>query len=137
MLNTYRNLRALIAMANQIAAQNPGGAPRWTLFVTNRSFIALALAVILNVLALLGVPLVGWLEGIAPDALAGQVVEAFTAALALWAFLERLWGRSRVIWNRNQAEQAIEEAHAAGGDPLAGALRDAGEIRAIDAGDGA
>ena len=129
MLNAYRNLRALISLANEIAAQNPGDAPRWSLFLTNRSFIALAIAVMLNVLALVGVPLVGWLEGIAPDVLAGQVVEAVTALLALWAMAERIWGKTRVIWNKRQALKAVEEAHAPNTlepDALAQALADAG-----------
>ena len=123
MFGAIKNIRALVALANDIAA-NAGDGPRWSLYLTNRSFIALVIAVTLNIAAVLGVPVVGALAEIAPDVLAGHVVEVVTALLVLWSFVERLVGKTRVIWSRKQAVKAVEEAKAI--DPLTDALRGAG-----------
>ena len=129
MIRLYRDLRALVALANTIAAQNPGDAPRWSLFVTNRSFLALVVAVALNIAAVVGIPLAGWLAGIAPEVVADHAVEIATLLLTIWAAAERLAGKTRVIWNRKQAAKAVEEAQAPNTvepDALAKALAEAG-----------
>ena len=135
MLTLIRDLRALIALANEIGGQDTGGKPRWSLFATNRSFIAVAIAVALNALAVSGLPVPAVLAGIVPELLAGQVVETVTVAMAVWAGVERLLGTTRVIWSRRQALKAVEEAAATAEVPrdvLAFALRRAGVSGVVD-----
>lgn len=110
MLNSLMNQNRLIKLANEIAALNPGDAPRRTLFLTNRSFIALAIAVALNLMTLAGVPAPAFLTALAPEMLAEHLVSLATALLALWGVTERKAGASRAIWNTGQAVKAIEEA---------------------------
>ena len=121
MFTIIRDLRRLIAMANEISAQTQGDAPRWSLFITSRSFIAIAIAVGLNLLPVLGVPVPAMLAGVVPDLLAGHVVDLATAGLAVYAGVERLLGKTRTVWNKRQAIQAVQEA-----DAFAGALTGAG-----------
>lgn len=127
MLNLFRDVRELIAQANAIKAEG-GEGPGWSLFLTNRSFIALALAVAINAAAVLGAPIPSVLADIGAEAIAGHIVEVATVALALWALVERLIGKTDVIWNRKQASKAVEEAEATS-DPLAKALAKAGAIK--------
>lgn len=65
---------------------------------------------------MLGVPLPVPAE-VAADAVYGV---AF-AVMQLWALVERLMGKTRTIWTRQQAVKAVNEA-----DALSKALRDAG-----------
>ena len=93
-----------------------GRGPRWTLFLTNRSFIAQVVALIFALLEIFGV----FLPIDAPDmaeiiGLAGYLVAQG------WSVWERLRGKTRGIWNGDQARKALEEA-----DALSKALRDAG-----------
>lgn len=59
-----------------------------------------------------------------PDA--GDVVEVIAAAGFLtsqgWALLERVWGKTAVVWNRDQAVKAVTEAEAVKNDALSQAL---------------
>lgn len=115
MFRLIKDINALVVMANTIAAQSSDG-PRWTLFLTNRSFLALALGVLSGVLLLFGIVIPGspdqWIEIIAAIGVIGGPI---------WALLERIYGRTRVVWNRKQAEAAVVEA-----DALTVALRKAG-----------
>jgi protein-S-isoprenylcysteine O-methyltransferase Ste14 len=93
-----------------------GRGPRWTLFLTNRSFIAQVVALIFALLEIFGV----FLPIDAADmaeiiGLAGYLVAQG------WSVWERLRGKTRGIWNGDQARKALEEA-----DALSKALRDAG-----------
>lgn len=124
MLKLYRDIRALVAAANSIAANSPSDAPRWSIFLTNRSFLTILFAVVLNALALIGVPFIGWFEGVAPEILAGRVVEFVTALLILWAGIERIIGKTRVIWTKRQAKKAVEEAIAVADAPAASGKAD-------------
>lgn len=124
MFTLFRNLSTLVRMANAIAAEHPGVAPRWSLYLTNRSFIALAFAVALNIAALVGFTL-----PLPTEELADIWVQIITASLALYAFGERLAGKTRVIWSQKQAAKALEEARAPDldkSDLRAAALREAG-----------
>lgn len=115
MFRLIREISATVTMANQIAAQ-AGDGPRWSLFLTNRSFIAQVVALLFASAGLFGLPLpIGAEEATQIIALVG-----FIAAQG-WALAERLAGSTRVIFNRKQASEAITEA-----DALAKALRNAG-----------
>ena len=116
MFKTIKQLRALVAEANAIATQDTGGKPRWSLFFTNRSFVAGVLAAAILVANIAGVPVPAF---VGPE-LADIVVEATVGLLGLWALAERVLGHTRVIWNRKQAQAAVTEA-----DALSTALRDA------------
>lgn len=120
MLKMLRDVRALVAEANKIAAQDPGDAPRWSLFLTNRSFILLAVAVALNVAQFFGVPLPDF---VGPN-IADQIVALVTALLTLWAFIERVLGKTRVVWSKRQAKKAVEEAVAVTQNPQAVVVAD-------------
>lgn len=127
MLKLFRDVRALIAQANAIKAEG-GEGPGWSWYMTNRSFIALALAVAINAAAVIGAPIPSFLADAGAEAVAGHVVEVATVVLALWALVERLLGKTDVIWNRKQAVKAVEDAKAIS-DPLAKALAEAGALK--------
>lgn len=109
---TIRDLNALIQHANELA----GPDKRWSLAFTNRSFIAGVIAFLATVALMIGVPLP------VPVDLATETVYALIAVAGLlWAVAERIMGKTRAIWNRKQASEAVVEA-----DALTKALRDAG-----------
>ena len=109
---TVRDLSALIEEANRLA----GPDRRWSLAFTNRSFIVACVAFIAGVALLVGLPLP------LPVDVASETVYAFiTVGGLLWAGVERIRGKTRAVWNRTQAVEAITEA-----DALTEALRKAG-----------
>lgn len=117
MFRIIREVSATVAMANQLAAQ-PGEGPRWSLFLTNRSFIAQVVALLFAVVGLFGLPLpIGAEEATQIIALIGYL------AAQGWALFERLTGKTRTVWNRTQATEAAAEA-----DALSRALRNAGAL---------
>lgn len=119
MFRIIREINETIKMANAIAAAG-GDGPRWSLFLTNRSFIAQVIATQFALLDLFGVFL---------PVDAETIVEVIGAAGFLaaqgWALFERLNGRTRAIWNKDQANKAVDEAAALKGDALSQALNDA------------
>ncbi|SIS90798.1 hypothetical protein [Paracoccus saliphilus] len=116
MIPLIREIATTVRMANDIAKQNGRAGPRWSLFLTNRSFIAQVFSLIFAALAIFGVPLPISAE-LAADTVYGV---AFTI-IAIWAAVERLFGKTRVIWSRTQANCARNEA-----DALTEALERAG-----------
>lgn len=119
MFRILREMRATVDMANQIASA-AGDEPRWTLFLTNRSFIAQCVATLFAALAMFGV-----LLPVDTDT-AVEVVAAlgFLGAQG-WALVERLRGKTRAVWNVNQATKAVQEAEAVKNDALSKALDNA------------
>jgi hypothetical protein len=115
MFRIIREVRQTIDMANEIAAQ-AGEAPRWTLFITNRSFIAQVVATGFALLGLFGV----FLPFGAEDIVEMVSLVGFIASQG-WALYERFSGKTRAVWNRDQAVKAVQEA-----DALTVALRRAG-----------
>lgn len=114
MLRIIREINATVKLANEIAA-TAGQGPRWTLFVTNRSFIAQVLALIFALAGMIGVPLPFGAEDIS------ELIYLLGFAVAEgWAAFERFTGRTRTVWSREQALKAREEA-----DALSAALRHA------------
>lgn len=117
MFRIIREISATVRMANQIAAQ-AGDGPRWSLFITNRSFIAQAVATGFALLAIFGIFLPIGAEEVA------EIIGLVGYLIAQgWALAERLMGRTRVVWSRPQAVDAAREA-----DALSKALRDAGAL---------
>lgn len=114
MFRIIREISATVKMANDIAAQ-AGDGPRWTLFLTNRSFIAQVVALIFALLAIFGV----FLPVDAADFTEIIGVLGYVAA-QVWSLWERMRGKTRAVWNKGQARKAVEEA-----DALSKALRDA------------
>lgn len=121
MFRIIREIRATVEMANQIAAAG-GEGPRWTLFLTNRSFIAQVIATLFAALGLFGV----FLPVDANTAVEVIAALGFLAAQG-WALMERVSGKTRAVWNRDQATKAVEEAAALSttGDALTDALNKA------------
>lgn len=115
MFRIIREISATVKMANDIAAQ-AGDGPRWTLFLTNRSFIAQVVALIFALLAIFGVFLP--IDAADVAEIIGLVGYLVAQGWSLW---ERLRGKTRAVWNGDQARKAVEEA-----DALSKALRDAG-----------
>lgn len=109
---TIRDLNALIQHANELA----GPDKRWSLAFTNRSFIAGVIAFVATVALMAGFPLP------VPVDMATETVYALIAVAGmLWALIERVMGKTRAIWNRKQAVEAVTEA-----DALTVALQKAG-----------
>lgn len=116
MIRLIREIAATVRMANNITKQNGSAAPRWSFFLTNRSFIAQVFSLIFAALAIFGIPLP------IPAGLAADTVYGITfAIMAIWAAVERLFGKTRVVWSKRQADSAKSEA-----DALTKALKRAG-----------
>lgn len=115
MFRIIREISATVRMANQIAAA-AGEGPRWTLFLTNRSFILQCVATGFALLGMFGV----FLPIDAADLAETIGMIGFVAAQA-WALFERLRGKTRAIWSPQQADKALQEA-----DALSAALKKAG-----------
>lgn len=109
---TIRDLNALIEEANRLA----GPGKRWSVAFTNRSFIVSAVAFVATVALMAGFAL-----PVSVDVAAETVYALIAVGGLLWAAAERLMGKTRAVWNRKQAVEAITEA-----DALSKALRDAG-----------
>lgn len=112
LFKAFRDLNALVDQANALA----GPDRRWSNAFLNRSFIAVMIATIAQVALAFGFPLPF------PVDLAAETVYALiTLGALVWAFIERRLGKTRAIWSRKQAVEAVQEA-----DALTTALRTAG-----------
>lgn len=118
-IGTIKQISKTVDMANEIAAST-GQGTRWTVFITNRSFIA---QVVATAFALVGV------AGVALPFGEDQAVETVAAVGFLvaqgWSAYERLTGKTAVVWNSTQAVKAIKDAQAVNKDVLAKSLNDA------------
>lgn len=122
MFRIIREINETIKLANQIADQG-GDGPRWSLYFTNRSFVAQVVALLFAVLGTFGIFL---------PIEAGDLVQLVGAVGLIagfaWSFVERIRGKTRTIWNTSQADKAVEEAIAVAvakdveGDRLTAAL---------------
>ncbi|MBF5078506.1 hypothetical protein F1642_04920 [Paracoccus sp. NBH48] len=105
---TLRDLSALIEQANRLA----GPDKRWSLAFTNRSFIVACVAFVAAAALMIGLPF-----PVPIDVTAETVYAVITVAGLLWAGIERMLGKTRAVWNKKQAVEAMIEA-----DALTGAL---------------
>lgn len=111
-LAVLKEINDTVKMANEIAAQ-AGKGPRWSMYATNRSFIAQLMLVVFLVFGSLNVDL-PFAQEQAVDAVCG-VGALVTAA---WALVERLNGKTKVVWNKTLADEAVVEAEALKKDAL-------------------
>ncbi len=103
LFKTLRALSALIEYANRLA----GPDKRWSLAFTDRSFIVACVAFVAAAALMLGLPFP------MPIAVTAETVYAMiTVAGLLWAGGERMLGKTRAVWNKNQAVEAVVEADA-------------------------
>ena len=116
LFKTLRDLSALIEQANRLA----GPDKRWSLAFTNRSFIVACVAFVAAGALMLGLPF-----PVPIDVTAETVYAVITVAGLLWAGLERLLGKTRAVWNKKQAVEAVVEA-----DALTAALNKAPRVLA-------
>lgn len=100
---TLRDLSALIEQANRLA----GPDKRWSLAFTNRSFIVACVAFVAAAALMLGMPF-----PMPIDVTAETVYAVITVAGLLWAGIERMLGKTRAVWNKKQAVEALTEADA-------------------------
>ena len=98
-----RDLSALIEQANRLA----GSDKRWSLAFTNRSFIVACVAFVAAAALMIGLPF-----PMPVDVMAETVYAVITVAGLVWAGVERMLGKTRAIWNRKQAVEALTEADA-------------------------
>ncbi|WDA11685.1 hypothetical protein [Paracoccus marcusii] len=98
-----RDLSALIEQANRLA----GPDKRWSLAFTNRSFIVACVAFVAAAALMIGLPF-----PMPVDVTAETVYAVITVAGLVWAGVERMLGKTRAIWNRKQAVEALTEADA-------------------------
>ena len=103
LFKTLRDLSALIEQANRLA----GPDKRWSLAFTNRSFIVACVAFVAAAALMIGLPF-----PMPIDVTAETVYAVITVAGLLWAGVERMLGKTRAIWNRKQAVEALTEADA-------------------------
>lgn len=109
---TIRDLNGLVQQANALA----GAEKRWSLAYKNRSFVLACVAVVAQIALAVGVPL-----PVPVDVTAETIWAIISVGSILWAGLERAYGKTRAIFNRRQAVQAVQEA-----DALTTALQGAG-----------
>ena len=125
MFTYYRDLKQIIDYANQIS-----DGKRYSVFFTNRSFLVLLFAFIINIANAFGFSLPFGLNILGPDIIANNIVAVATAVLLLWGYLERVLGVTRAVFNKKQAAKAIVEAASVRAveneDQLAEALAKAG-----------
>lgn len=103
LFKAFRDLNALVDQANALA----GPDRRWSNAFLNRSFIALAIATAAQVALAFGFPF-----PFPVDLAAETIYAVITLGALLWAFIERKFGKTRAIWNRKQAVEAVVEADA-------------------------
>lgn len=119
MFRILREISNTVKMANEISSSVNGGA-KWTVFITNRSFVAQVIATLFAVAGIFGI-------FIPVDS--STIVEVIIAIGFLssqaWAMFERLKGKTYVVWNKKQAEKAVEQAEAIKSDALTTALNNA------------
>ena len=102
-LKAVREAAALVDQANRMA----GPDRRWSLAYTNRSFWAGVIGVLATLAAAFGVPFP------VPVDLAAEVLWTLVSVAGmLWMLLERVWGKTRAVWNPTQAVEAKQEADA-------------------------
>ena len=105
-LAVLKEINDTVKMANEIAAQ-AGEGPRWSMYATNRSFVAQVMLVVFLVFGSLNVDL-PFVQEQAVDIVCG----VGALASAAWALVERLNGKTKVVWNKTLAEAAVAEAEA-------------------------
>lgn len=103
LFKTLRDLSTLIEQANRLA----GPDKRWSLAFTNRSFIVACVAFVAAAALMLGLPF-----PMPIDVTAETVYAVITVAGLLWAGIERVLGKTRAVWNKKQAVEAVVEADA-------------------------
>lgn len=123
MLRLIREISKTVDMANEIAKRKGRSKSRWSLFITNRSFVAQIFTLLFMILAICGAPL-----PIPAEIAANAVYGVASTLMTLWAVLERFYGKTRVIWSRQQAHRAHIEAKALEATSLSRALKDAGTL---------
>lgn len=107
-----RDLSALIEHANRLA----GPDRRWSLAFTNRSFLVACVAFAAGLALLIGLPF-----PLPVDVTSETIYAAITVGGLAWAGIERIMGKTRAVWSRKQAAEAVQEA-----DALTTALTKAG-----------
>ncbi|WP_103173795.1 hypothetical protein [Paracoccus sp. SY] len=100
-----RDLAMLIEAANKAA-----GGKHWSVAFFNRSFVALAIATLASIALALGLQL-----PIPVDVATENVLAIITVGGIAWAGVERIMGKTKVVWNRQQANDALSEALAKAG----------------------
>lgn len=99
-----KSIHQTVKLANEIASEG-GEGPRWSWFLTNRSFIAAVIGVVLTLLTPFGIQI-----PFAPEYAAEGIFAAASAGAFLWSFGERLFGKTRAVYNPTQAHDALTEA---------------------------
>ena len=103
LFKALRDLSALIEQANRLA----GPDKRWSLAFTNRSFIVACVAFVAAAALMFGLPF-----PMPIDVTAETVYAVITVVGLLWAGIERMLGKTRAVWNKKQAVEAVVEADA-------------------------
>lgn len=132
----YKELTSLVKIANSVADQQTGDGPKWSFFLTNRSFLVPAIGIVINILLLAQMPflspILAYLQAFSPQLVAEHMVIVVTAVTFLWSLVERLMGKTRVVWNKKQCVNAVCEAYSYGTvpeDKLSEALRKIGVMK--------
>lgn len=107
-LNLFKRANRIVDEANKIVVEN--GDPNldsgdWIMFFKTRSFVAMVMSFIFTILSMSGI-VIPFGEQFATE----LVIQAAALVMFLWATVERLLGKKRVVWNKTQAEKAHKEA---------------------------
>lgn len=118
LFRALRTLPLIIQQANKLA-RGEGEVPRWSNAYTNRSFWLMVIAFAIQIAEAFGYSL-----PFTAEMASEHIVNVITAVLVLWAFLERLLGKTRALWTTRQAKKALQEAIAVDAAPQAAVQAD-------------
>lgn len=108
-----REINDLVNLVNDVLKTHPKDGPSYSYFLLNRSFLVPFFTGVINVIILLNfpmlAPLLDFFQLVPPDMLAAVVISLTTTIGVVWAFLERAFGKTYVIFTRKQAAVMVEE----------------------------
>lgn len=124
---SYRQIKALIDLANRLSDEAPEGTPKFGFVLTNRSFLVPLIALIISGLLAVDAPFLSpvkeYLQSTSPEFITENIIAIIISISIIWSMIEKASTSAKAILTRKQAEKAVVEV--VGDDQLAKALREA------------
>lgn len=110
-LRIFKEIIALIQLANQIADEAPAGTPKYGFLLTNRSFLVPAITITINILIILNFgflyPVLSVFQSLPAELLAERVVLISSVLSFLWSYIERARTSAKIVITKKQAIEAV------------------------------
>lgn len=111
MFKILKELNEMVNIANKIAVENGPtsgiDAGDWIVFFKTRSFVALGISIVFMIL-----PMIGIYIPFGETATLELYMNMVAVIGFIWALIERLLGKKKVVWNKTHASKAINQATA-------------------------